>query len=142
MISAARRRRAIDAPRRSTTPAFAAALCTYQHARAAGNIASTEALVGRSASVRRAAGVRLRVPRRFLDGGRRAGLFLPVSGASAFSDAQPGVRRLLRPARWRFVDFTTDSRRDHAVTISAGELNETERNAAAGSADDVDLEIP
>ncbi|GLZ08161.1 ATP-binding protein [Actinomadura sp. NBRC 104412] len=40
----------------------------------------------------------------------------------------------------QFDDF--DPRRDYALTISANELNEPERSAAAASAGDVDLDLP
>lgn len=39
-----------------------------------------------------------------------------------------------------YDDF--DPRRDYPVTVRDGELTETERNAAAGSADDVELDLP
>ena len=46
----------------------------------------------------------------------------------------------------QFPDF--DPRRHYTLTLAAGELSETERNAAAGSvtpasrADDIDLDLP
>lgn len=39
-----------------------------------------------------------------------------------------------------FADF--DPRRHYALTLTPSELTETERNAAAGSADDIELELP
>ena len=39
-----------------------------------------------------------------------------------------------------YDDF--DPRRDYPVTVTDGELTESERNAAAGSADDIELDLP
>ncbi|GAA4081336.1 BREX system ATP-binding domain-containing protein [Actinomadura miaoliensis] len=133
-----------------TTPAFAAALRIYQQAPAAGDTATTEALIAwpdgqKPALARRAAGVGLNALRQLLDevdGGRFPGLFLLIMDTPAFSDGQESVQQLLPLAQRPAIDFTTDPRRDRALTIAAGELNETERNAAAASASDVTLDIP
>jgi hypothetical protein len=52
------------------------------------------------------------------------------------------LRKLVADVLDRVAEFPGfDPRRDYALTIAAGELNETERNAAA-SAGDVDLDLP
>ena len=57
-----------------------------------------------------------------------------------------GRRAAHRPQPNQFADF--DPRRHYALTLAAGELSETERNAAAlavpsaARADDIDLDLP